>query len=47
MPAAAGEVTTHDDDAASVKIGLALEAAGAANDHIDILLFPNKTIADA
>jgi hypothetical protein len=47
MPAAAGEVTTHDDDAGSVKIGVALEAAGAANDHIDILLFANKTIADA
>lgn len=34
MPGATGEVTTHDNDAASVHIGEALEAAGAANDTI-------------
>lgn len=39
MPAAAGEVTTHDDDAASVHIGYALEAADAANDTIEIMFY--------
>ena len=40
MPGAAGEVTTHDDDAASVHIGYAMEAAGAANDTIWIHFNP-------
>ena len=40
MPAAAGEVTTHDDDAASVHIGYAMSAAGAANDTLWINFSP-------
>ena len=40
MPAADGEVTTHDDDAASVHIGHAASAAGAANDTLWINFNP-------
>jgi hypothetical protein len=47
MPGASGRVTTHDNDAASVKIGQALQAASAAGDIIEIDLAVVKSIADA
>lgn len=47
MPAAAGEVATHDGGGTSVHIGVALEAATAQGDEIEILLYANKVQAQA
>lgn len=47
MPGSSGRVTTHDDNANSVKIGRALTAAGADGDYLTIELDIVKSIADA
>jgi len=47
MPAAAGEVITHDGGATSVHIGTAMEAAGAQGDEIEIELGIIKVLAQA
>lgn len=47
MPNAAGKVTTHDGDAASVHLGVALEAASGDGSEIEIFLYANKVQAQA